>query len=294
MGNMKAVIPIVLSLVIAVAGTWGIYQWVQGQRTPQQVIQVQAEAVPVVVAAVDIEWGTKLKPEMLKTLPYLNQSLPKGHFAKLDDLKGRVLIAPLKANDAVTDHKLAPTSVETGGVAAVLKPGKRAVAVKGDKVIGLSGLVNPGNRVDVLVTVEDSKNSNKGSKTKLVLENIPVLATGTQIQKNEKGEPAPVDVYTLEVTPMDSEKLALAATEGKIQLALRPITDLESVYTDGVTIPKLLASLRAPQAEPPKVPPVEPAQQAVSREPVKKWVPRSNVSVEVIKGTDVSRKNFTP
>jgi len=290
MGNMKAVVPIALSLVIAVAGTWFIYQWIQRQRTPVEVVQVQTQAVPIAVAGVDIPWGTKLRPEMIKTAPYLSESLPNGHFLKPDALKDRVLIAPLKANDPITEHKLAPTSVQTGGVAAILPPGKRAVAIKGDKIIGLSGLVNPGNRVDVLVTVEDPRI--KEEKTKLVLENIPVLATGTQIQKNEKGEPAPVDVYTLEVTPEESEKLALSATEGKIQLALRSITDSESVVTEGINVPKLLSSLT--KYEPPKSPAVEPGQQPPRKPVVQKWTPRPNVSVEVIKGTEVSQKNFTP
>lgn len=290
MGNIKAVVPIALSLVIAVAGTWFIYQWIQKQRSPVEVVQVQTQAVPIAVAGVDIPWGTKLKPEMIKTAPYLSESLPTGHFSKPDGLKDRVLIVPLKANDPITEHKLAPTSVQTGGVAAILPPGKRAVAVKGDKIIGLSGLVNPGNRVDVLVTVEDPRI--KEEKTKLVLENIPVLATGTQIQKNEKGEPAPVDVYTLEVTPEESEKLALSATEGKIQLALRSITDSESVLTEGINVPKLLSSLT--KYEPPKNVAVEPGQHSAPKPPVKKWTPRTNVSVEVIKGTEVSQKNFTP
>jgi pilus assembly protein CpaB len=254
------------------------------------VVQVQTQAVPIAVAGIDIPWGTKLKPEMIKTAPYLSESLPNGHFLKPDALKDRVLIAPLKANDPITEHKLAPTSVQTGGVAAILPPGKRAVAIKGDKIIGLSGLVNPGNRVDVLVTVEDPRI--KEEKTKLVLENIPVLATGTQIQKNEKGEPAPVDVYTLEVTPEESEKLALSATEGKIQLALRSITDSESVVTEGINVPKLLSSLT--KYEPPKSPAVESGQQPPSKPVVRKWAPRPNVSVEVIRGTEVSQKNFTP
>ena len=131
MGNLKAVIPIVLSLVIAAVGTWGIYQWVQGQRAPQQVVQVQAEAVPVVVAVADLAWGTQLKPEMLTTKPFLKQSLPTGYFSGPNEINDRVVIAPLKANDPVTEHKLAPVSIKTGGVSAVLEKGKRAIAVKG-------------------------------------------------------------------------------------------------------------------------------------------------------------------
>ena len=157
-------------------------------------------------------------------------------------------MAPLKANDPITEHKLAPTSIETGGVAAVLKPGKRAIAVKGDKVIGIAGFINPGNSVDVLVTVKNPDTEQE--KTKIVLENIRVLATGTQIQENDKGEPAPVDVYTLEVGSEEAEKLALAATEGQIQLALRSVTDTEEVYTEGITIPQLLASFSSTRPEP--------------------------------------------
>ena len=150
--NLKSVIPIVVSIVIAVAGTWFIYQWVQSQRAPKEVVQVQTDAIPVVVAAADIPWGTKLLPEMTKILPFLRESLPAGHFTSFNDLKDRVLIQPLKANDPITEPRLAPISVQTGGISAVLPPGKRAISVKGDKVIGVAGLINPGNIVDVLVT----------------------------------------------------------------------------------------------------------------------------------------------
>ena len=129
------------------------------------------------------------------------------------------------------------------------------------------------------------------NKTKLVLEKIPVLATGTQIQKNEKGEPTPVDVFTLEVTPEESEKLALAATEGKIQLSLRSITDTESIYTAGMTMPKLLTSLSLNKYRPE---PLKTESVKAAPAPVKRWVPKPSPSVEVIRGTEVSRKTFTP
>jgi pilus assembly protein CpaB len=286
MGNLKAVIPIVLSLVIAAAGTWGIYQWVQGQRAPQQVVQVQAEAVPVVVAVADLAWGTQLKPEMLTTKPFLKQSLPIGYFSGPNEINERVVIAPLKANDPVTEHKLAPVSIKTGGVSAVLEQGKRAIAVKGDKVIGIAGFINPGNKVDVLVTVKDPQKNEE--KTKTILENIMVLATGTQIQKNEKGEPSPVDVYTLAVTSEEAETLSLGANEGKLQLALRSVTDTATVLTSGVNIPKMLASYS------PGNPPPPPKQEEAKEAPkvVQKWAPRPAVSVEVIKGNEISQKKF--
>ena len=287
MGNLKAVVPIAVSLVIAFVGSYFIYTWIQKQQAPQQVVQVQAEAVPVVVAVSDLPWGTQLKPEMLTTTPFLKQSLPTGYFSGPDDIKDRVVVAPLKANDPVTEHKLAPVSIKTGGVSAVLEKGKRAIAVKGDKVIGIAGFINPGNRVDVLVTIEDPQK--KEEKTKTILENLMVLATGTQIEKNEKGEPSPVDVYTLAVTPEEAEILSLAANQGKLQLALRSVTDTETVLTMGANIPKMLASY-----SPSNPPPPPPKQNEAKEAPpvVQKWTPRPAVSVEIIKGNEISQKKF--
>jgi len=286
MKSLKTFLPIALSLIIAAGGSFALYKWIQGkQGDGKEIVQVQAEASPVVVAVGDLAWGTKLKPEMLKTTPYLKESLPEGHFTKLPDITSRVLISPVKANEPITVHKLAPNSIETGGVAAVLKPGKRAIAVKGDKVIGISGFINPGNRVDVLVTVEDPKK--KEDKTKTILENILVLATGTQIQENDKGEPAPVDVYTLEVDPEDGEKLALAATEGRVQLSLRSTLDTETVLTTGVTIPKMLAAFGYAEEKP------KPAASRKSRPTIRRWIPRNTVTVDIIKGTDTSQKKFS-
>jgi pilus assembly protein CpaB len=162
-------------------------------------------------------------------------------------------------------------------VSAVITPGKRAIAVKGDKVIGISGFILPGNRVDVLVTMTDPRT--KSEVTKLVLENVPILATGTQIQENGKGEPAPVDVYTLEVAPEEGEKLALAATRGKLQFALRNITDGETVRTRGATISQTLASLSQPSSKP-------------TSKNRRRGTPRQSVTVEVIKGNEVSKKKM--
>ena len=290
MGNYRAFVPIAVSLFIAVLGSFFLYKWIEKQRAPREVVEIKAKAVPVAVAAADLPWGTKIKPEMIKTISYLQESIPSGSFSKAEDLKGRVLIATLKANDPFTEHRLAPTSVQTGGVAAIIKSGHRAIAVKGDKIIGISGFINPGNYVDVLVTVRDPQK--KEEKTKTILENIQVLATGTQIQRNEKGEPSQMDVYTLEVTPDEAEKLALAAAEGRIQLALRSVTDSEDVFTDGITVPQLLASYSYPKSKPVAEKFSNVKNTVPKKRKVRRWTPRKSISVEIIKGIEVSNKKF--
>lgn len=299
MGKWKTLVPIAISLMIAIAGTVFLYKWVERQRGPKEIVQVEkVEAAPIVVSAGNLSWGTKLKPEMIKMAPYLKESLPVGYFSSTADLKDRVIVAPLKLNEPITEAKLAPNSVKTGGVSAVLKPGMRAIAVKGDKVIGISGFINPGNRVDVIVTVEEPKT--KKIKSKIFLENTAVLATGTQIEKNDKGEPMPVDVYTLEVTPKQAEKVALAASEGRLQFALRGVVDSEDLLTKGITIPELLAYQRWSDRQniaPKNVVNSKPKKdrKRVSRNFVKKkkrWVPRGSVTVEIIKGTKIKKKKF--
>ena len=296
MGKLKAVIPIALSLIIAVAGTVYLYKWVQRQRGPKEVVQVEkVEAAPIVVSAGNLPWGTKLKPEMIKMAPYLKESLPVGYFSSANDLKDRVITTPMKLNEPITEAKLAPKDVKTGGVSAVLQPGMRAIAVKGDKVIGISGFINPGNRVDVIVTVEEPKT--KKIKSKIFLKDTAVLATGTQIEKNEKGEPMPVDVYTLEVTPKQAEKVALAASEGRLQFALRGVTDSGSLLTNGVTIPELLATQERSNQK--KIAPKNTANlnktdshKRTNNKSIKRWVRRGSVTVEIIKGTKSKKKKF--
>lgn len=272
MGRWKAIIPIALALVVAATASMFLYNWMQTQKTPEEVVKVESEAVPVAVAKLDLSWGTKLKPEMVETVPYIKESLPPGYCSDPGLLKGRVLISPVKRNEPIVEYRLAPTSVSTGGVSAVVTPGKRALAVKGDKVIGVSGFIRPADRVDVLVTLTDPRY--KRDTTKIVLQDVLVLATGTEIVENgEGGKPHPVDVYTMEVTPQEGEKLALAASQGKLQFALRNVTDKETVLTKGETIRTALASFR----------PKEQTRSAKGR------VINRSFSVEVIKGGKVSK-----
>jgi pilus assembly protein CpaB len=197
-------------------------------------------------------------------------------------VNGRTIIYPVKAGEPIFESKLAPTTVSMGGVAALVSPKKRAMGVKVDKVVGVSGFIHPGNRVDVLVTLSKNERANS-PMTKIVLENILVLATGTEFEKTGKQEkPAQVDVITLEVTPEEGERLALAASEGKLQLALRNFTDTDSSQTRGSTIPGLLAGQAALQPAPKSGNKPVRVQRAAS----------PSVTVELIRGSKVTETNF--
>jgi pilus assembly protein CpaB len=284
MGRWKAFIPIILALVVAAGGSGFLYTWLKAKSVPAEVVKVEAEAVPVAVAAADLTWGMKLTQEMIKTVPFMKESLPVGYFSDAEELVGRVIISALKEREPVLESRLAPKDVTVGGVSAVIKPGMRAVAVKGDKVIGLSGFIQPGNRVDVLVTLKHPVSKN--DVTKMVLSNVLVLATGTEIEEKSDGKPRPVDVYTLEVDPEQAERLSLASARGKLQFALRNMTDQETVLTKGATVSRTLYSLRGVDPNPP-APPIK------KKPKVKNWAPRSTTfTVETIKGAKRSKESF--
>jgi pilus assembly protein CpaB len=260
-----------------------VYNWLQRQpKVVEKVIGSHTEMVAVAVG--DFFWGTKLTPEHIKLVPFPTGSLPEGHFSAVETLAGRVLVSNVKTNEPILESKLAPREVTAGGVAAVTRMEKRAMAVKVDDVVGVAGFINPGNRVDVLVTIQQSSQQSP-PETKTVLQNVLVLATGPDLDRKGKEEkPSSVKVITLEVTPEEGEKLALATTEGKIVLALRNQLNEDAVLTKGATIPTLLNSYRIKEEVKREAP------KATVKSDPKPVVPE--VSVEMIQGSKVSTVTF--
>ncbi|MBI4682836.1 MAG: Flp pilus assembly protein CpaB [Nitrospirae bacterium] len=239
MGKYKPIILLGAGIIIALITSIITYDWLQKKADAKD--DRPLTTVDIAVASVSLPWGKVITKDAVSYKPYLKDSLPEGYFHEKSALAGRVVITAVKAGEPIFESSLAPQSIETGGVAAVVSPNMRAMAVKVDKVIGVSGFIHPGNRVDVLVTLR--KDGKDDPFTKTVLENVLVLATGTKIETEQKGQkPTEVDVITLEVSAIEAEKLAHAATEGKIQLAMRNFTDTVDVLTRGSTRDTLLAS----------------------------------------------------
>jgi pilus assembly protein CpaB len=203
----------------------------------------------VLVANADLPWGTKLTPEMTQMQEFPAGAIPEGHFTSLEAIKDRVLLVDIKRNELVMESKLAPLGTTSGGVAAVTDVNKRAMSVKVDDVIGVAGFIKPNDRVDVMVTIEPEGGKPGNTISKMILENVKVLAAGTQMERKGKDEePKPVQVITVEVDVEEAEKLALASNQGKLRLALRNPLNSERVLTKGANVGALLSSFRAKQA----------------------------------------------
>jgi len=270
--STRALVQISLSLILALAAGVLIFNWTKG--VSNKAVPKAAETVRVVVAKIDMKRGVKLTEKMVEVRKYNTASRPSGAFSDPAKLVGRVLNSNVGVNEALTATKLADESVIGGGVSAMIEPGKRAMSVKGNAVMGLAGFVRPGDRVDVIVAMSKDKNDNP--VTKIVLEMVKVIATGTELQPPTKeGKNASVDIYTLELTPAQSELLALAATQGTLHFALRNEQDEEHILTTGSNVSKTLAALR---------PKPKPRPKSKSR--------RSGTKVEVITGGTRSSVKF--
>jgi pilus assembly protein CpaB len=220
-------------LALAVIAGGGLAYGTYNAINTQPVKTVNAPTQAVVVAAADLPLGTELKKEDLTVVNFPMGAAPEGSFSNPSDIIGRGLIVPVVKNEPILTAKLA--SKEAGsGLPPVIPEGMRAVSVRVNEVIGVAGYVLPGTRVDVLATASPN-GSPQDATSKVVLSNVQVLTAGTRMEQDqEKGKPMAVTVVTLLVYPEQSERLALASTEGKIQLALRNPLDTSAPETPGI------------------------------------------------------------
>jgi len=199
----------------------------------------------VVIAKVELPLGAKIIPEQLTTVQFPRNAIPEGTFNSIEKVVGRITVTRIAPREPVTNSRLAPPGA-TGGLSAIIPEGFRAMTVRVDDVVGIAGFLMPGALVDVLVVIAPPDNSPQGPISKIVLQNIKVLASGQDLDqpKNER-EANTVRSVTLQVNPEQAEKLNLAASEGKLCLALRNSIDQGDEKTLGVNKRTLLTGEQA-------------------------------------------------
>jgi pilus assembly protein CpaB len=233
--------------------------------------------VQVVVAAVDIPVGARIGENDVKLAPYPQENLPQGCYRQKADVVGQGVVQPIAKGEFVLPSKLAGKDVT--GLAGLIPPGMRAVSVRVNEVVSVAGFVLPGTRVDVLLTGNPGSGVNQ---TTTVLKNIRVLATGQKLERNSPGDPENAAVITLLVSPDDAQKLALASTQGRIQLALRNPLDSREPEVGAVGAIELYRGAPTPVVRP-----------ATGRPRAKPMVTvPSSYTIEVIRGNTKEETKF--
>jgi pilus assembly protein CpaB len=253
----------------------------------------------IVVAARNLGSGELIKDVDVKVADW-NGPTPPGALLKPEDAIGRGVIESIYQGEAVVDARIAARGAGAG-LAAIIPQGMRAVAVRVNDVVGVSGFATAGSRVDILIAGNPPGSSSAGTVTKTLLQNIEILSAGQNIQKDAEGKPVSVPVVNLLVTPEQAEILSLASNEARIQLVLRNPMDKGEAKTPGTAMAYLfnggvMAPPEAPKSQtsqqrqvrrpaPPPPPPPPP-------EPPKVVVPPPPITVEVYHGVKKSESKF--
>ena len=262
-------------------------------RSDQAIKQAQQGMTKVAVAAIPMDYGTELSPDKVKFVDYPTASLPAGVFSNYNQLaptgKKRVVLRPIAMNEPIMATKLAGEGLGPS-IAYLLPDGMRAAAVRVNDVSGVAGFIQPMDMVDVLITRSLPGNANQ-QVTDVLVQAVKVIAMDQNAQGAD-GKPVVARTATLEVNPMDAQKLALAQQVGQLSLVLRkPGEQQDAGRVATVSMNDLRYSYygTAPAAAPAQVTTAAAPRRVIIRRPapvVRTAPPRPITnSVEVVRGT---------
>ena len=238
MGTRRLGFALIAALVISLGMTSVFY--VRISRTQAR---TRPRTKRIIAAAVALQPGAPVTAESLTEINWPENVPLDGLVEKKEDVVGHVLMYAVAVNQPVLRRDLAASA--SLGLSAKIPDGMRATAVKTNEVTNIAGFIFPGSHVDVLVTLRP-ENNNTSTVTRMVIQNAQVLSTGTKMDPDPNGKPENVTVVTLLVTPEQSEKVALAQTQGTIHLALRNGGDSASPDVPSVDMAELAGIEKKP------------------------------------------------
>ena len=246
-----------VALLVAVIATFGVYRVLEATKASSKIA-----TIPVVVAAKDMREGVIVDRMALVVAQWPTGTQPAAAYSSVDLVAGRVTRVPIYKGEAMVPGRLAPEGTGAG-LEVKITPGKRAYGIRINDVASLAGMVQPNSRVDIMVVMNDPKESRQVAK--LFMSNMRVLAIGAAPERAQDGRPINAAVASIEVTPEQSETLAIAAAQGALQLVLRGYGDPDSIETKGANPADVLADLKRSRSVP--VPVTQPRRQTAAAKP---------------------------
>ena len=293
--KQRLVIVILFALVISAAASAVLYRLISSQLAATR----DSNATKILVAARNLGSGELIREPDVKISDW-NGPTPPGAVLKPEDAIGRGIVESIYQGEPIVETRIAARGAGAG-LAAIIPEGMRAVAVRVNDVVGVSGFATAGSHVDILIAGNPPGSNSSGTVTKTLLQNVEILSAGQNIQKDAEGKPVSVPVVNLLVNPTQAEMLSLASNEARIQLVLRnpmdkgeakpPGTAMAYLFSGGVMAPPTDPSkaqnpqrqVRRPAPPPPPPPPPEPP---------KVVAPPPPITVEVYHGIRKSESKF--
>lgn len=240
-----------LILLFLALGSGGLAAWLALGYLREQarpLLNVTNPATRAVIATRDIQVGAVVTENDVRVIDWPGNAVPAGMINAPENVIGRAVYFPVRLNQPFLEANLAPRGQPgvrpSGGAAVVVAPGMRALTIGVDQVAAVAGWAVNGARVDLLFT-----GTREGETvTKAIMQNLEILGTGQSLAVDPQGNPVQVPHITLQLTPEQAETLALAATQGRIQMTLRNFADTLPIRTNGARVSALLSGARAPAA----------------------------------------------
>jgi pilus assembly protein CpaB len=245
--DKRFVAVLIFAFIVATAASFTLYRLISNQT---QLARAALPTEKVVLASRDLELGTIIRDDDLVLRDWRGE-VPAGASSRTEDFVGRGVITKIYAKEAILDSRLALRGAG-GGLAAMIPPGMRAVAVPVNQVVDVAGFAVPGMHVDVLISGSSrSGTGGLGTQTKTLLQNIEVLSAGQDFKKDAEGKPVAVQVVNLLVTPEQAEQLSLASHHTTIQLVLRNPLDRDVMTIQAVALEQLFGEEKPKPVEAP-------------------------------------------
>ena len=235
-------IAVIVAVFFGILAAYGVYSFLRRQQVETETLRRATQ--DIVVASKEILPGTKITADMVRLAPYPKASVPSGSVSSPEKVVGRVVKVNAVSGEPLLESKL---TAEGTALTLLLTPGNRAIAVRVDEIVGVSGFISPNDRVDVIATVTPAGRAEGEKISKIVLQNKRVLSVAQNVEQQKDGKPQVARSITMELTPEETEKLSVAALEGSIVLSLRAVGDDTTVQTRGSTKQDLLTLTAAPK-----------------------------------------------
>jgi pilus assembly protein CpaB len=253
--SLRTVLILILALVFGVSASLGVVTVMRSSAAPPPPPKI--ETVPVVVAAADLPRFSTVTAEYLTTQEFPKELVPPGALTRVEDAADRVALSPLFRGEPVYESKLAGRGAGRGMAPGIAK-GKRAFTIQTPNVaVGVAGFVLPGDKVDVLLTVNGNgpNDPNGGGASVTLLQDVEILAVDQRVDapSDNKVDAKELRSVTLLVTPDEAAKLDLGGNKGTLHLTLRNPEDTAHAPTRRAT----LVEIGLQEEKPKEVPPAE-------------------------------------
>ncbi len=303
-GRLKAALFMTIAVAIAALLAFIVLRTMQAANRQLEQARRGPRKVEVVAAANDLYMGIPITLEDLRTVEVLPDAVPTDLvFTNPGDVVGRTPRERILAGEVIREERLAdPTAGK--GLNAIITPGKRAMTIEADARSSLGGFLQPGNYVDVIVTIRPDDSSIQSKwLTETILQAVRVLAVGDTTvpggeekkkSRSSRGKSSRRRIpVTLELTLEEAEKLALASSRGDLHLVLRSDIDIILQDTNGPVNTNALLGVASNDAD--KTREVRARAAARVRRPAPKppeEEPRNLISAEVIQGSETEEVKF--